>query len=78
MPGKRWGAGGKNTPSAIPSNKPKENSPKGRRSWKNKAVTISIETGCLTAENRARDIFRECLTNRVLELKNICIYFVPD
>lgn len=66
MPGKR--SGGKHTPSAIPSNKTKENSPKGR-SWKNKAAMIGIEIGCLVSEDHARDIFRECLTNRVLELK---------
>lgn len=70
VPGKR--SGGKNVPSAVPSNKTEENSPKGR-SWKNKAVMIGVEIGCLTSENHARDSFRECLTNRVLELKTFCI-----
>lgn len=65
MPRKR--SGGKHTPLAIPSDKPKANSPQGR-SWENKAAAIGTESGCLTRENLARDIFRERSTHGALAL----------
>lgn len=40
---------------------------------RNKAARNGTEIGCLPSEVQARDIFRECLTSRVLELKALCL-----